>query len=456
VRYNVAVMDGIADKLMRALTPMQLQLIQAAANAAGRRGWPLYAVGGLPRDAWLGRPASDVDLVVEGDAIDLARHLAGKYGGRVTAHGKFGTANWDLRQSKFRPDIVGEGSARPTRNVWSLDVISARREAYSHPASLPTVRPGTIVDDLHRRDFTINTLAVRLDGDHFGEMLDDFGATADLERGLIRTLHAESFLDDPTRMYRAVRYEQRFGFKIARESLTLIPAGRSLVGGLSGQRIRHELDLIMGEDRAAQMLGRLSALGLVVPIHPLLPDDRAGVRRVQLAGTSADLAVPNWTPSGARWTLWLLTLTRPQLAAVARRLHMPGRLTSEISAAAKLSRDLKSLDHLTPSKVTAYLDGFPPSAVYTTALAVSTTGLRGLLRRYLAEWRHVRPATTGHDLKALGLVPGPEYRSILRGLRAAWLDGVVASKEEERLQLKSMLSRRSSSARGPKGRSAAR
>ena len=158
-----------------------------------QRGLPLYIVGGSVRDLVLGHRLNDFDLTLEGNAIALARSLASKHGGTITAHIKFGTANWLL------PDHLKID--HPT-----LDLVSARSETYKHPVALPTVKLGSIADDLRRRDFTINAMAIRLDGSHFGELRDDLNGMEDLQNGIIRILYPRSFIDDPTRMYRAVRY----------------------------------------------------------------------------------------------------------------------------------------------------------------------------------------------------------------------------------------------------------
>ena len=243
---------------------MQLDLIHRVADEASTLGFPIYIVGGFVRDLLLGRPGLDFDLVVEGDAIKLADSLASKYGGKATVHQKFGTAKWFVNRHSF------------------VDLISARSEIYEFSAALPTVKMGTLSDDLHRRDFTINTLAIRLDGNHFGELHDELGGLDDLQNGFVRVLHPRSFIDDPTRMFRAVRYEQRYGFKITKETLALVPEARELIDKLSAQRIRHELDLILGEPNAASMLARLDKLGLLKPIHHSLGCDKALKTRFEI------------------------------------------------------------------------------------------------------------------------------------------------------------------------------
>jgi tRNA nucleotidyltransferase (CCA-adding enzyme) len=423
------------------LSTAQLQLIRAVVDEAALYELPLYVVGGLPRDLLLGVAHSDLDLVVEGDAIALARSLVAKYGGEVTAHPKFGTARWALRETKFG---AADAPMRPSPQAYSgdfLDLISARSETYDHPAALPSVRMGKIEDDLGRRDFTINTLAVRLDGAGIGQVRDDFGALEDLKRGIVRVLHARSFTDDPTRMYRAVRYEQRFGFSLADGTLALMPAARSLVERLSGQRIRHELDLILDEERAETMLIRLGKLDLLRPIHADLPRDKVALSKVKLAKEAPAFSVPNWTAVNAAWVLWLIARPQRQIVSIQERLHFTGALAQSIRSASSLRGRLPALARWRPSKCVAYLDKLPPLAVYAAYRGVRAGRSRTVLQKYLAHWRLLRPTTTGKDLKQLGLAPSPEYATILRALRDAWLDGLVGSADEERLLLRSILRR---------------
>ena len=276
------------------------------------------------RDLVLGRRLNDFDLTVEGDAITLARSLASKHGGGVTAHAKFGTAKWFLPQN-LKPDAETHDT---------LDLISARSETYKHPAALPTVKPGSIADDLRRRDFTINALAIRLDGSHFGELRDDLNGLEDLQKEIVRVLHPRSFIDDPTRMYRAVRYEGRYGFRIAEDTLALIPEARPFVEKLSPQRIRHELDLILDEPNAVSMLRRLAELDLLAPIHPAL----ANFNQSNLATLKSD--DPALQNRNSRWILWLMHLTDQEIEFLNERLHFTADLLKILRSASLLNANL--------------------------------------------------------------------------------------------------------------------
>jgi len=243
----------------------KLDLISRIASFAGSLDMPCYLVGGFIRDLLLHKPVNDYDIVVEGDAIGFGKKLVGKYGGHITSHGKFRTAIWI------------------TTDHVSIDLITARSESYIQPGALPTIRPSTILDDLRRRDFAINAMAVRLDGGHLGEVLDILSGLADLENGIVRVLHPRSFIDDPTRIFRAVRYEQRYGFAIEPETLQLINNDSlEILSTLSGERLRHEFDLIFLEDKPGADLIRLQDLGVLAAINPNCKELNMGMRSRQI------------------------------------------------------------------------------------------------------------------------------------------------------------------------------
>ncbi|MCI0579553.1 MAG: CBS domain-containing protein, partial [Chloroflexi bacterium] len=193
--------------MARSWPPALWQMVQKVSEVAGAMEMPLYFVGGLVRDLLLDKPSTDIDMVVEGDAIRLVRALRKQYGGEVRSHARFGTAKWLLSPAVWQTIGAADSMGTPQ----SVDFVTARTEFYNQPSALPEVERGSIKLDLHRRDFTINTLAIRLDGAHLGELLDFYGGRRDLEQGLIRVLHSLSFIDDPTRILRAVRLEQRLG-----------------------------------------------------------------------------------------------------------------------------------------------------------------------------------------------------------------------------------------------------
>ena len=434
--------------LKESLVPSQLDLIQCVAEEATVLGTPLYIVGGFVRDLLLNRANFDLDLVVEGDAPSLARILEEKYGGKVTVHSRFGTAKWFLQGSKIRNWKTSESIESIDSGPNFLDLASSRSEIYKHSASLPTVKMGRMEDDLRRRDFTINTLAIRVDGPLFGELRDDFGGAADVQKGIVRVLHERSFLDDPTRMFRAARYEQRLGFKIDAGTIALIPEARSLIDKLSAQRIRHELELILDEPKSAAILGRLAELDLLTPIHAALPWDESINQRIQLAELAEipnqvrrDVEVGQIDNRLMGWLLWLMGLTDKQILSLNKRLHFTAPYLETLLAASRLFVNLGRLIEWKASKCVEYLDEMPYSAIQAVYLAMPDRNLKLPLEKYIKEWRHVKPRTTGSDLKRLGLQPGPDYHIILRELRNAWLDREIQDEMGEKRRLEETLRR---------------
>ncbi|MFN2196974.1 MAG: CBS domain-containing protein [Anaerolineales bacterium] len=446
--FNHLSRQNLAVQLESSLPPARLALLRAVASAAYEQHAALYIVGGFVRDLLLGLPSLDLDLVVEGDAITLANRLQDKYGGRLTSHSRFGTAKWHLHQlktqlvQKLAPLTLG--TLIPDDFPDFIDLISARTEFYTHPTALPTVERGSIKLDLHRRDFTINTLALRLDGNHYGELHDYWGGLNDLNQGIVRVLHSISFVDDPTRMLRAVRYEQRYNFSIGSRTLQLLLEARSLLERVSGERIRHELDHILHEDRRITMLARLQELGLLKEIHPdLIWDAWLETHFERLTD------LPDWQlsmlPRGAQletalaYTLWLIRLPKTSIQAILKKLVFPHNLGEQIIAAARVWQQLPDLEELRPSEISARLDASSALAIFAAYLAADIPADRRLLERYYFEWRELNPVTTGHDLRALGLPPGPAYQQILRELRNRWLDGEITSESEEKQALEGML-----------------
>ncbi|MFZ6031448.1 MAG: CBS domain-containing protein [Chloroflexota bacterium] len=428
---------NLAQRLRTTLPPERLALLELVAEVAGRQHTPVYIVGGFVRDLLLERPSFDFDIVVEGDAIALAASLQAEHGGRVTTHGRFGTAKWHLEEAQ-QTATPGTLSSAPAR--YSLDLISARTEFYTHPTALPTVERGSIKLDLHRRDFTINTLAMRLDGRHFGELHDYWGGVSDLKRGLVRVLHSVSFVDDPTRMLRAVRFEQRFGFRIEARTLQLLDEALPLLARVTGERIRHELDHLLDEAEVVGMFARLDELGLLEAIHEDLRWDAWFC--TQLDALTAQRPAPAWDLE-AHWrryplkrvlayALWLVRLPPVRAEAVLRRLMMPREIADAIVSACVLRDEVAGLAGQLPSQIVAHLERFPPLARYVVFLASDSNEAREALLAYATRWSRIHPHITGDDLRTAGLPPGPRYRTLLTRLRSAWLDGEVSSPEEER------------------------
>lgn len=452
--------QNLASKLKAVLPPARLALLNAIACAAFDQHDALYIVGGFVRDLLLERPSMDFDLVVEGDAISLARLLVRKYGGRITSHARFGTAKWfiaDIRNNllpELEADeiIAGNGDLKPSDLPEFVDLISARTEFYTYPTALPTVQRGSIKLDLHRRDFTINTLALRLDGHYFGTLYDFWGGFHDLRQRLIRCLHSLSFVDDPTRMLRAVRFEQRFKFHIEERTLQLLKEALQLISRVSGDRIRHELDNIFKEERSVQMLARLDDLGLLAAIHPDLKWDNWIQKRFRLltddllSENSSKEDLDDFEPIELRrsinYILWVIRLPPARARRVLSRLKLPKDLATDALSACELRKELRTMVNLPPSVVTTYLDKLSPLSIKAAYLATDDSDQRQVLQNYEHRWSKIMPSISGHDLRARGLPPGPVYRKILDGLRSAWLDGKINNLEEEAVLLDKLVNQK--------------
>lgn len=428
---------NLSNRLESFLTSESLALIRLIRAETERLDFPLYLVGGSVRDLMLGRPVKDFDLTVEGQAAQLAEVILRKFAGKVVFHTRFGTATWTLDETTFkRLDVpmLGASGFPPF-----LDFISARSETYSQPGALPTVKRSTIDDDLRRRDFTINAMALRLDGRFWGKVHDPLGGQTDLERGLVRILHKKSFIDDPTRMLRAVRYALRYGFEIEPETLNLIDDdARQTLSRLSGERLRHEIDLMFEESNPSEMLHRLAELKLLSPIHPSLEHANFQLPFIEvLSSEFGEFTIPDIMTFKRTlgWILWLMPLSEYDIDMIAKRLDFPVLLARSARAASSLLNKLPSIVSWRPSQWTFYLEELPSIAVY----AVYLMRREPALRDYLVSWRNIKPTITGNELKDRGLEPGPQFAAILRQIRSAWLDGKVTNSEGERVLLDKLI-----------------
>jgi len=404
----------------RHLSPEIQSVLEVARNAAAP--CRIYAVGGYVRDLLLGRSTSDIDLVVEGDAIAVAQHLRESLRGTVTPHPRFATARLRL------PAGI------------TLDLATARSEQYPEPAALPEIHPAPLLVDLARRDFTINAMAARIERRGFGRLIDPFGGSADLRRGRIRVLHDRSFIDDPTRIFRAARLEARYRFAISRDTMRLIAAAveRRVVGKLVGSRIFTELLLIASEGSAPAIIRRLSRLGVLATIHPKLGNLPAASGRLhRLRGVLARLLSLRQSPDlGQSYLLGILSLLHPNTAAaVMRRLDPPRqvveKLAADLNSYRKVAGRLARAVNLRQSRIASLLDPLSLEArAVLLATLVSGSRRKAVAEYITASWRIV-PALRGEDLRRLGFRPGPIYRTILTALRAAKLNGQLHTRQDE-------------------------
>ena len=403
------------DRVADGVTEGHLAVLQSLRRRAASHNLLVYLVGGPVRDAILGAPVKDLDFVVLGDAPALAEELAGELGGSATTHPRFGTATVEIQGDR-------------------VDVVTARKEVYPFPGALPEVFAGSLEDDLARRDFSINAMGLPLSGES-PEVIDLHLGIEDLRNRLVRTLHPGSFTDDPTRMLRAVRYQERLGFRIAESTLSELK--ESLGGGhvpaVTGDRWRQEFQKIFDEDRAVETLLRSIELGVLAAVHPALSDSQGLAR---LAGEK-DLCPMDYLAA------LVVSLAAVDGDAVNRRLNLPAawaRVVRDTIALRELAPALSG-PSVRPSDVCRALDGLEAEAIAASARLFPDPQIAELLRRYQAEWRLIVPVLTGDDLLAMGVPAGPKVGQVIRELNSAKQNGLVHSEEEERALVNRIISR---------------
>jgi len=380
----------------------------------------VYLVGGPVRDWLLGLPCRDLDFVVEGDAPTLARTLAERVAGRVIWHTRFGTATVAL----------GAGH---------IDLVTARREVYPFPGSLPEVEPSSIADDLARRDFTINAMALHLEGGN-PSPVDPLGGQEDLRLGRIRTLHSQSFLHDPTRLFRALKYEQRLGFGLEEgtgEQFQAAVEGK-YCDTVSGDRIRREVEKFLEENDPAKPILRALETGLLASVFPALVHcEHAG--RLAAASRSGEGAVTD--PLS-----WIVALAYPlsmgEAEGLIGRLNMPGGWARAVREAVRL-RNLEpaiSGSAMAASELNRSLEDFEIRTISVVARITENPEVAGNLGRFLEEYGNIRPVLNGNDLLELGVPSGPAVGRALASLRDLRIDRKIHTEEEEREWVRGMVS----------------
>jgi len=431
--------------LMGERLPKSVQsLLQVAGTVADGLGVSAYVVGGFVRDLLLERPNFDVDIVVEGDGIQFGKALASEIHARVKTHERFGTASL---HSPARLGLPPE---------LTLDVATARTEYYEFPTALPTVKQSSIKKDLYRRDFTINTLAIRLNKEP-GQLLDFFGGKRDIKDRVIRVLHSLSFVEDPTRAFRALRFEQRFGFSMSKETKSFIQSAVALdlFHRLSGHRIGDELIHLLAEPHPTDAVGRLQEHGLLQFLHPRLTWTTQTIHQFQTISevvTWHKFEFPE-EPVGS-WKLYAIALFEPlggeALQTAWNRLGFPERPTRMVVEFLKVKTHLMRLllqPESTPAEIYQALHPYSLEILlYLMAQNQSQTfktqGMRHI-QSYLRTLRFMKPTVTGSDLHALSLPKGPVYGRILDCLFQAKLNGQVTTPEEELELARALVARES-------------
>ncbi len=399
--------------ILTRLTPDQRRWIRAASSVAGELGCEAYLVGGVVRDLLLERESRDMDLTVVGEASRFVERLAERLDGEVVGRSQFMTYKISLGEAV-------------------LDVAAARSETYERPGALPSVSPGTLQDDLARRDFSINAMAVALDEGTWEGPIDPFNGGDDLRAGLVRVLHSSLFVDDATRILRAIRYGARLGFRIEPETGELLLRGLHHLDDISADRLRQEFELLLGESMLADAVESAHDLGALRAVHPSLepgPAALAAIRRL-------DDEPPSEERSILAFSLLTLGSGEVETRRLAVRLNLGRRWRTVIQDALTLNGVAGSLARSQPANSELYenLVSYDRAAIMSVSLATEDAAVAEMLALFLDELSHVETELRGEDIVAMGVEQGPAVGDCLRRLKAARLDGEVTDRAgEERL-----------------------
>ncbi|MDM8516174.1 CBS domain-containing protein [Desulfobacterales bacterium HSG16] len=401
-----------------------LDLLKGIGSIADNLGYGVYVVGGFVRDLFLYRKNEDVDIVIEGSGIKFAAEYAKTHQVRTHAYSKFGTA----------VIIFPDG--------FKIDVASARMEHYRFPADLPTVEMSSIKLDLFRRDFTVNTLSIQLNPDHFGILIDFFSAQKDIKEKAIRVMHNLSFVEDPTRVYRAIRFEQRFGFNLGKPTVALIKSvvKMDFFPKLSGRRVFNELRQILEEENPAPAIKRLDDYGLLTIIHPNLKPDQS-----MLSLLESVKKVLSWhkllymQENCNRWAVYFMAMIAKcdgkASEAICDKLEIVPRFYSVFC---KERFDLHSCLYwmknnmpVQNSKLYRKLNDFRLELILFLMAAAEDEEIKKSISFYVTRLKNTRTSIRGRDLMRMNIEPGPIYREILTAVLDARLDGHVKTRHDE-------------------------
>lgn len=415
-------------RMEQALPDTLLRTLRKLGRTGDHLGFGVYAVGGFVRDLVLRRKTLDIDVVVEGrdGAVRLARECSRQTGLGLQIYPRFQTAAL----------ILPEG--------YRIDLATTRIEHYPRPAALPEIRPGTLTQDLSRRDFSINTLALNLHPRRLGILIDHFGALSDIRERKITVLHPASFIDDPTRIFRALRLEQRLGFKLSRDTRRLLQIALQvdMLSRLSGSRLLAEIKYCLSLNRVGPLFSRMNQLGALPAIHPSLRWDREVSRTVQ--GTLAGLAwfrhtrFPERYPDFDPWIALFISLASPlragELESFIRRLQMDRQTREKILQSKRAGPILKRLGttrRMPPSRTYRLLSPLSAEVLLSLGARSRSKSARRRIRRHLSRLIFTEIGIDGTNLKKLGIPPGPVYREILDRLLAQKLDGRLRSRKSQ-------------------------
>ncbi len=418
----------------RTLLPNVQKILKEAGQIADRMRYKIYAAGGVVRDILLGQESLDVDLVVEGNGILLAEELAKLYDARVRQHQNFGTA-----EIIFSDD-------------FKIDVATARVEFYAYPAALPQVESSTLHQDLYRRDFTINAMAVALNESSYGNLVDFFDGREDLQEHTVRVLHNLSFIEDPTRILRAIRFEQRYGFKIEPQTLKFLneTVSRGVLSRVSNERIGEELKHIFIEPQAGIMLRRMKELAVWPYIFPRVNYSEVEPVLINLHRALQQISDWGMKVPEPRWLVYLIAILHRSDAEVARAVCeqyvVDKRSTEKLLAAMQgwnLSADVlrQKPQHLKVSQQAQILLQMPWESSPLLLAILNDEESQERFRQLLDIISDSKPKTSGEYIRNLGYRPGPVYREVLDALWREKLDGNLDTEEEEQAFMRDYLAR---------------
>lgn len=398
-----------------------LELIYLVSDTAEDLGCKVYLVGGFVRDLILGVKNFDLDVVVEGDGIEFAGKLAEKLNKRFVYHKRFGTAT------------VGD-------KEFKIDIASARKETYEYPASLPKVSFGKISDDLARRDFTINAMAIDISKANFGRLVDQFNGKKDLEKRLIRILHDLSFSDDPTRILRAIRFKERFNFKFEKKTLRLLKEAvkENFLERVNPHRLRDELILILKETHPLRCIYRIKRICGFKFIHPELAlKDLGFLKKTEKMISWFKKNLPRERELDS-WLIYLIglldTLEKKQIIFVLRSFAFrKGERKRVISYKERIDSVIKKLKEkvLSPHQIFKILEPLSYEVIVSVLAKTSQKVVIKRIEDFLKVYNKTKISVRGSDLKDLGVIPGPEFKRILRQTLYRKINGMIKTKEEE-------------------------
>lgn len=401
-----------------------LNKLKEIGEISERLNYHAYLVGGFVRDLLLGKENYDLDVVVEGDGIKLARELSKVYGLKIVEHREFGTA-----KVFYKDGVI-------------VDIATSRIEYYEEPGSLPVVEKGSLKLDLSRRDFTINTLAISLNKNTFGELIDFFGGQRDLKERTLRVLHSLSFVEDPTRILRALRFEGRFGFRISKHTLNLMRNALRMgfLTKVEGRRIWNELKLILLEKNPEAILKRMDELGVLSQIYEKLRFDEEMVSIFsEIRGVKSWYELLFKERPFDKVKLSLLCLlkdfTSSDIDQFLQKMELKERERRKIKADLEMLRELRSklsmIKNAKKSEVYRLLKDLSTEAILLLMAETKDEELRRSISNFVTTSSTVKPEISGKDLKALGFKEGPIFKEILEKLRDLRIDGLVKTKEDE-------------------------